>query len=63
MFEADKVSIKSKKVKPGKKKVKKIVDKLSADEKVEKLLLLSSGCIEKNTSKKVFKSRNDLKKY
>lgn len=56
MFETDKVSIKSKKVKPGKKKTKKIIGKPEIiDEKIEKLLLLSSGCIEKNTSKKVFK--------
>ena len=50
MFEADKLS---KKVKQGKKKAKKTVGMQSADEKVEKLLLLSSGCIEKKTSKKV----------
>jgi hypothetical protein len=50
MFETDKASTKSKKIKSVKKKAQK---NESADEKIQKLLLMSSGVIDAKSSKKV----------
>lgn len=52
MFETDKVAVKSKKIKSGKKTTKKFE---SSDEKIKKLLLMSGGEIDSKSSRKVRK--------